>query len=74
MRHYNFPDFTRHKKVHDTFKKTVQELDLNAKKLGGADKVAGWIQNMVGDWLTFHIKGMDLQWAAYIRDLNKVKE
>jgi hemerythrin-like metal-binding protein len=65
---HKFPDFARHKKVHEAFKKTVRDLDLNFKKLGGAGKVATWIENMVGDWLTFHIKGMDLQWAAYIQD------
>ncbi|MDR1625747.1 MAG: bacteriohemerythrin [Spirochaetia bacterium] len=71
MRQCNFPDFARHRKVHETFKGSVRDLDLNAEKLRSAEKVAGWIQNMVGDWLTFHIKGMDLQWAAYIRGLER---
>jgi methyl-accepting chemotaxis protein len=65
---YKFPDFAKHKKVHDSFKKSVRELDINADKMGGCDKLAARIQNMVGDWLTFHIKGMDMQWAAYIRN------
>jgi hemerythrin-like metal-binding protein len=73
MKQYNFPDFARHKKVHETFKASVRELDINAEKLRSADKVAGWIQNMVGDWLTFHIKGMDLQSAAYIREVTRKK-
>jgi methyl-accepting chemotaxis protein len=73
MKQYNFPDFAQHKKVHETFKGSVRELEINADKLRSADKVAGWIQNMVGDWLTFHIKGMDLQWAAYIREVTRGK-
>ncbi|MDR1179937.1 MAG: bacteriohemerythrin [Spirochaetales bacterium] len=73
MLQYNFPDFAQHKKVHEAFKRTVQDLDINAEKFRNADKVAAVIENMVGDWLTRHIKGMDLQWAAHIQGLTQKK-
>jgi methyl-accepting chemotaxis protein len=68
---YKFPGFAQHKKVHDTFKANVQKLDVSVKKSGDAEKVATLIQDMVGNWLTFHIKGMDMQWAAHIRETAK---
>ncbi|MDR1893478.1 MAG: bacteriohemerythrin [Spirochaetales bacterium] len=67
LKKYRYPDFDKHKKIHDAFKKTVLELE-NDFVSGKDAEIAQKVHNLIGDWLVFHIKGMDLQWAEFIRE------
>jgi methyl-accepting chemotaxis protein len=62
-----YPEFARHKKVHEDFKKTVRDLENDFTRRGASQELAGQIHSVVGEWLVFHIKGMDLQWAAFLK-------
>jgi methyl-accepting chemotaxis protein len=73
LEQHNYPDLADHRKVHENFKKTVSSLKQNFTMIKGSTVMVEQIRQMVGDWLTFHIKGMDLVWAAYIKKGRRTK-
>ncbi|MDR0424020.1 MAG: bacteriohemerythrin [Clostridiales Family XIII bacterium] len=68
---YGFPDYERHKKIHDDFKTTVGELIAEYKEVGSTDDLIHKVHSVIIHWLVQHIKGEDSKIAIHIR---KVKQ
>ena len=64
---YGYPDFSAHKKSHDEFKSTIYDLIYTLKKKGPEKELIDSVVKTVGDWLTTHIKGSDIEMAAYLK-------
>ncbi|MDR3200253.1 MAG: bacteriohemerythrin [Spirochaetales bacterium] len=71
LEEYKYPDLPNHRKIHEEFKKTVSGLKQNLNAFGDSAALIKRVRSMTGDWLTFHIKGMDLLWGAYIKERTK---
>jgi hemerythrin len=65
MRRVRYPELTLHKAVHDAFSRKVEGL-LQRQRQGGKSLVTIEVMNMLKDWLTAHIKGIDHLYAPYI--------
>jgi methyl-accepting chemotaxis protein len=68
LREHRYPELDSHRKIHEDFKKTVRDLEADFNRRGASPELAGQIHTLVGEWLVFHIKGMDLQWAAFLKE------
>ena len=64
---YRYPDYKRHKKLHDDFNVTVQELCGKLMEEGPTLSLLGRVNREMGDWLISHIKGEDKILAEYIK-------
>ncbi|MCL2138451.1 MAG: bacteriohemerythrin [Treponema sp.] len=64
---YNYPDYQIHRRYHDEFKVTVQELTMRLQKEGPTAELIATVTTAIGNWLLNHIKGDDFRMAAFIR-------
>lgn len=64
---YHYPDYANHKRYHDSFKQTVQQLAQELTKDGPTVALVGKLNTSVGGWLLNHIKREDVKVAAHIR-------
>ncbi|GHV35913.1 hemerythrin [Synergistales bacterium] len=70
---YGFPDYERHKKIHDDFKVTAAALVEEYNSELSLEKLNSKIHSVVIHWLTRHIKGEDAKIAAHIRKQAKTQ-
>jgi len=63
---YHYPDFINHKKMHDSFKSTIEELAKELKKEGPTTLLITKITSSTGEWLRNHIQQQDKKVAGYI--------
>lgn len=63
MREHGYPDYARHKEMHDRITGQVVER-VNRFRTGGGD--AGSLLEFLKDWLNGHILGADKQYVPYI--------
>lgn len=62
-----YPGLEEHKKRHDEFRGTVNELhEMLVEEEGPSEAFVQAVQNNVVDWLYRHIKGFDCSVATYI--------
>ena len=61
-----YPDFARHKQLHEDFKRTAQGLVADYKREPENVQVISKLLKVVGDWLVTHIKKEDVAMAKYI--------
>ena len=66
--HYGYPDYERHKKIHEDFKVTVGELVKKFEISGSSDELSKDMNTIVIRWLTGHILGEDKKIGAYIKE------
>ena len=64
---YHYPDYPNHKKLHDTFKSSMEELAKKLKSEGPTATLTIKISSSVGEWLIHHILNEDKKIAAYIK-------
>ena len=64
---YNYPDYVNHKRLHETFKKTVHDFNQKINADGVTISLFAEINHQIGDWLFSHIKGQDKKVAAHIK-------
>lgn len=62
-----YPDYANHKKLHDTFVKTVADISKELNEQGPTIVMVGKVNNLVGNWLVTHIKREDAKVAAHIK-------
>jgi hemerythrin-like metal-binding protein len=62
-----FPDYQRHKKLHDEFKVTAADLIEEYDAAGSTSDLVNKVHTVVVRWLVKHIKGEDLKIADFIR-------
>ena len=61
-----YPDYANHKKYHEEFVKTVEQLSARLKEEGPSVPLVGEINRQLGDWLVRHIKTEDVKVARHI--------
>ena len=70
----SYPGIEEHKKKHDDFKKSVEELhEMLIEEEGPTESFVNAVNKNVIDWLYDHIKGFDCSVASYI-NLNRHAE
>ena len=66
---YGYPDYQKHKEIHEKFKATVAEFSKRLNKEGPTPELMNAIISGVGNWLVTHIKGEDIKMAAFIKSM-----
>ncbi|MDR2095935.1 MAG: hemerythrin family protein [Treponema sp.] len=69
---YKYPDYPKHRKLHEGFKVVVRDLCHQQIMKGITDDLANEIKKQIGDWLVTHIKIEDCKLAAYIKSQKKL--
>ena len=64
---HNYPDYKRHKMLHDQFKVVASELAERLVQEGASIALIAEVRSTIGDWLVNHIKGEDLKIAVHAR-------
>jgi hemerythrin len=70
---YNFPDYDRHKQLHEAFKETVGMLVQKFIDSGSSAELSIDISKIVAQWLINHIKREDLKIGYHIRMLSNLQ-
>lgn len=65
----HYPDYARHKKIHDEFKKTAADLVKKIETEGPTVGNVGQINTLLAGWLIKHIKGEDKKLAVYLKSI-----
>jgi len=66
---YNFPDYKRHKTLHDAFKAKALELIAQFKQDGSCATLRAQVNSVIVRWLLQHIRGEDFKVAEHIRTM-----
>ena len=62
---HDYPEYERHKMLHDQFKIVASELAERMVQEGPSIALIAEVYSTIGDWLVKHIKGEDLKMAAW---------
>ena len=65
----HYPDYTRHKKIHEDFKKTAADLVTKIENEGPTVANVNQINTLLVGWLLNHIKGEDIKLANYLKSI-----
>ncbi len=65
-----YPEFTRHKMLHDQFKKDITLMANDIRKNPGNTVHLTKLTNTIGDWLLNHIRVEDVSIAKHITQQN----
>ena len=67
QRQHHYPEYERHKMLHDQFKVVASELAERLVQEGPSVALIAEVRSAMGDWLVGHIKGEDLKIAVHAR-------
>lgn len=67
MRRFNYPEYAEHKKDHDDFIATVEELEKGIMSQGPNILSTMKLNRTLTDWLLTHISKSDLKIGEYLR-------
>jgi methyl-accepting chemotaxis protein len=67
QRRYGYPDYENHRRIHEKFKQTAQELAGKLQNIGATDALIKEFKRDIGDWLVAHVTGQDVKIGEYIR-------
>lgn len=67
QRQYSYPDYERHKKLHEGYQKVVQNLIAEYRQQGPTPLMLNKLNTNIGGWLINHIKREDRALAAHIK-------
>ena len=70
----DYPEFSRHKELHDNFKVTVANLAAQFKQDGPSSAILDRFSIDVGEWLIKHIKREDTKVASYSSHLVSMEQ
>jgi len=65
---FNYPEYVKHKKLHEDFKVTVGELVKNFLDNGSSIELSNNVNKIVVRWLVNHITYEDKKIGIYIRE------
>ena len=68
MRQLDYPEFLKHKELHDDFKTTATNLATRFKEEGPSIAVLVALNTDVGEWLVKHIVDEDKKIESYIKN------
>ena len=66
---YNYPDYKRHKQLHENFKCAVGELVQKFEANGSSAELSNDVNRIIVQWLVRHIQQEDQKIGAHIRYL-----
>jgi len=66
---YNYPDYERHKQLHEEFKATVGEHVQEFKENGSSSELSNTVNKIVVRWLINHIQREDKKIGNHVRRL-----
>jgi hemerythrin-like metal-binding protein len=64
---FKYGDYLSHKKCHDDFKLTVNQLSNRLNEEGPSPELIGSVSKTIAEWLVLHIKQVDFRMAAFVR-------
>jgi hemerythrin len=64
---YGYPDYEKHRQIHEDFKRVAGGLLHELKVNGPTDVFISHIYSAVSLWVVQHIKGEDIKMAAFIK-------
>ena len=67
---YNYPEYDRHKQLHEDFKQTVGELVGRFNQNGSSDELSGDVNRIVARWLVDHILREDKKIGQHIQKVS----
>lgn len=67
MKKNNYPDFEKHKQIHEKFKSFVKEQRQKVSAQGADLIIVVQLQQKLGDWLISHIASEDKKYAPFIK-------
>lgn len=62
----NYPDYIQHKRYHQHFVRTVNDISKRLEKEGATIQLVGEINQEIGTWLFSHIKAEDTKLAKHL--------
>ena len=65
----HYPDYTRHKKIHEDFNKTAADVVTKIEHEGPTVANVNQINTLLAGWLLNHIKGEDKKLANYLKSI-----
>jgi hemerythrin len=68
---FHYPDYTRHKGLHDGFTAFVRQLGADLKREGPTVMLVSKVNTGCGDWLVRHIQAEDKKLAMHIRSAER---
>ncbi len=63
MQESDYPEYARHKKMHDTF---IRQVDDVGSHLSGGGDLSAFLLSFLAKWLSGHILGADRQLGRYL--------
>lgn len=66
MQEHNYPDFSAHKQMHESFIKQYTEFKQKLKETGPTQELTSEVQTYIGEWWIHHIAKEDKKYADYI--------
>jgi hemerythrin-like metal-binding protein len=74
QKRYRYPDFHRHHRIHEAFKREVARLVRRLVEQGASEALLAEVKHTCGDWLVTHIKGHDMKIGAHIRKMEATRK
>jgi len=71
---YRYPEYDKHKKLHDDFSKTVSELKVRFNENGPSVELSNEVCKILVSWLIYHIQREDKKIGNHIANSNLVSE
>jgi len=68
---YDFPDYERHKSLHEDFKQTVGEKVTEFKEKGSTKSLNDTVNKIIVRWLVNHILMEDMKIGVHIKNIEK---
>ena len=66
---YNYPEYSRHKQLHEDFKVTVGELVQRFEQNGSSTELSNDVNKIIVRWLINHIQHEDMKIALHIQGI-----
>jgi len=70
---YNFPEYERHKQLHEIFKSTVGGLVQRFAKNGSSEELSNDVNKVIARWLVHHIQREDKKIGEHIRKVENAQ-
>ena len=70
---YGYPDYEKHRHIHENFKKTVNNFILECKEKGTSDELSRDVNRIVIKWIVNHIQYEDKKIGDFIKNQSVAK-
>ena len=68
MTELGYPGFDIHKKQHEEFKSTLNEMVMEFEEDGATAQLGEWVNNYLINWLVDHIKSIDTKLGEFLQE------